>query len=50
MTDDGGPKRLGPPVEARNITDNKRVESHNVEIYKDYQFDLALNQISYQRI
>ena len=28
VTDDGGRKRQGPPVEARNITDNKRVKGH----------------------
>ena len=34
MTDDGGGKRPGPPQEARNISDYKRVKSHNEEIEK----------------
>ena len=34
MTDDGGGKRPGPPQEARNISDYKRVRSQNEEIEK----------------
>ena len=39
--DDGGGKRPGPPQEARNISDYKRVKSHNEEIEKgtNHNFD-----------